>query len=214
MQDYNELTRRPSPAGRPQPLAFIDDTLWVGCWDTSRLYAIDTATWKIRDEAIAPGKPFGLAAQGGTLRVVISLGEAEDRYLYRFVPGTGFDLESKTACPEVTGSHLASDGTNLYLAQLTNRRILVLDTNLSVIREIALPTRCTGLSFDGGIFYIIQADEEFDELALATFDIRVDRPRLEIIAPMPAESRGLARSGGAWWTNQRELNEIVSFSLE
>ena len=99
MQSVRELERQPSPAPRPQPLAFYGKTLWMGSWDTNHLYAIDPHTWRVLEEVAAPGKPYGLAALGAELRVVVSIGEEDDRYLYRFVPGQGFDPESKTACP-------------------------------------------------------------------------------------------------------------------
>ena len=35
MNAINELRRLPSPAPRPQPIAFDGDTLWMGSWDTT-----------------------------------------------------------------------------------------------------------------------------------------------------------------------------------
>ena len=85
------------------------------------------------EEVAAPGKPYGLTVVGNELRVVVSIGEDDDRYLYRFVPGQGFDAESKTACPDFTGSHLASDGTTLYLGPCRHRLLTVcLQTNREV----------------------------------------------------------------------------------
>jgi hypothetical protein len=212
MQNVKKVQRHPAPAGRPQPLAFHDGTLWVGCLDTSRLYAIDTTTWSVLDDVAAPGKPYGIASFGGALLVVISLGEQDDRYFYRFVPGKGFDLESKTACPDLTGSHLASDGSDLYLVQMSNRRLLVLDAVGSVKRAIPLPSSCPGIAFAGGALHVISADEEFDHLQLATLDIGGANAKLSDEADIEPEARGLAYDGRAWWTSLRELGEIVSFA--
>ncbi len=212
MQSVKELNRHPSPGPRPQPLAFHGKTLWVGAWDTDHLYAIDPTTWRVVDEVAAPGKPYGLAAMGDELRAVISIGEDDDRYFYRFVPGQGFDAESKTACPDFTGSHLASDGTTLYLGQMGLKRILAFDANGTVLREIALPTRCAGMGVRGGAFYIISADDEFEKLALGTLDITVSNPEVVPLASMSEQARGLAFDGEAWWTCYREASEIVSFS--
>ncbi len=213
MKSVRELERHVSPGGRPQPLAFHGQTLWVGCWDTSRLYAIDPKTWSVLDEVAAPGKPFGLASFAGALRVVISDGgKDDDRYFYRFVPGQGFDAESKSACPDFTGSHLTSDGDTLYLGQMHEQRILALDASGSVLRAIALPSRCGGFGFASGAFYMISSDEEFENLHLATLDVRLERPALATVAALPAEARGLAFDGTAWWTSHRESNEIVSFT--
>ena len=209
----NERARHTSPGGRPQPIAVHDGTLWVGCWDTSRLYAIDAKTWSVRDEIAAPGQPFGMASFGGALSVVISLGEDDDRYLYRFVPGKGFDLESKTACPDLTGSHLAAEGDTLYLVQATYQRLIEFGKDGSVRREIALPTRCAGLAFAKNASYMISADDEFENLRLATFDIHAEHLEVAPVAAMPDEARGLAFDGTAWWTCHREENEIVSFDI-
>lgn len=208
-----ELERHASPGGRPQPLAFYGERLWVGCLETAHLYAIDPATWSILDEVAAPGKPYGIAAFDGALRVVVSVGADDDRYFYRFMPGRGFDAESKTACPDLSGSHLAADGGNLYLLQIGNQRILRLDSNGSVQREIALPSPCAGIGFGSGVCYAISADEEFEDLNLATLDVELDRPTFTPVAPMPAEARGLAFNGASWWTSHRDANEIVSFAL-
>ena len=184
----------------------------MGCWDDSRLYAIDPRTWAVLDAVVAPGKPFGMAAFGGELRVVIG-DEADDRYFYRFVPGQGFDTESKTACPELTGSHLTSDGSTLYLLQMTNQRILRFDAAGSILGEIALPTRCAGIAFGSSRFYVISTDDEFEQMHLAKLDLQASRPDIEQLAEMPAEARALAFDGAAMWTSLREANEIVSFSI-
>ncbi len=101
MQTTEKLQRRASPATRPQPLAYLDGALWMGSWDTDRIYAIDPGTWEVRKEIEAPGKPYGMTAVGNGLRVVVALGDDDDRYLYRFAPDAGFDLNSKTACPDL-----------------------------------------------------------------------------------------------------------------
>jgi hypothetical protein len=212
MQNVKERERHTSPGPRPQPLAFHGKTLWVGCWDSSHLYAIDTATWSITDEVAAPGKPFGMTAFDGDLRVVLA-DEGDDRYFYRFTPGRGFDMESKAACPDLTGSHVASNGSTLYLLQMGNRRILALDASGSVTREIALPTRCAGIGFGANAFYMISADEEFEQLHLATLDLQASGTDIVPVASMPPEARALAFDGTAWWTSHREENEIVSFAI-
>jgi outer membrane protein assembly factor BamB len=213
MKGIKEVSRHPSPGKRPQPLAYREGTLWMGSWDTDRLYAIDPQTWKVIDETPAPGKPYGLAAFADGLRVVVSIGEEDDRFFYRFVPGRGFDTASKTPCPDFTGSHLASDGATLYLTQMGFRRILAFDANGAVLREIALPTRCGGIGVRDGLFHMISADEEFENLQLATLDVRIGNPRAVPVAGLPSEARALAFDGRAWWTSHREASEIVSFEV-
>lgn len=213
MQNVKERDRHPSPGGRPQPLAFHGNTLWTGSWDTNRLHAIDPQTWRVVDEIAVPGRPYGLAAMGGELRVVVSIGDDDDRYFYRFTPGQGFDSSSKTACPELTGSHLASDGTTLYLAQMTFKKILALDAEGAIVREVALPTRCAGMGFRNHTFHIIACDDEFENLELATLDVESAAPQALPLAGIPFDARSLAFQDGAWWTSHREASEIVSFTM-
>jgi len=214
MQNVIERARHASPGSRPQPLAFLGKTLWMGSWDTDHIYAIDPQTWKVIDEVEAPGKPYGLAAVGDGLRVVVSLGEEDDRYLYHFVPGKGFDAHSKAACPDFTGSALASDGTKLYLAQMGNSRIVELDDKNAIVREIALPSRCGGMAFyPNGTFCIIAADDEWENLQFATLDISLSAPEAVEVAAIPFDARGLAYDGSQWWTSHREASEIVAFTV-
>lgn len=213
MQNVNEMRRYPSPAPRPQPLAFYDGRLWMGSWETDHVYAIDPRSWSVATDLAAPGKPYGIASFGGGLSVVVSIGADDDRYLYRCDPSNGFDSSSKMECPDLTGSHLAADGPSLYLCQQGNRRILALDSRGTILRTIALPTRCAGFGFGpGGVCFMISADEEFDNLTFARFDVRESNPTVEPIATMPPEARSLAFDGTTWWTSLREANEIAAFA--
>jgi hypothetical protein len=214
MQTIKELQRRPSPGPRPQPLALFADKLWIGSWDTNSIYAVDPKSWSVIESIPAPGRPYGIAPIDGELRIVVSDGgEADDRYFYRFIPGKGFDEASKTACPDFTGSHLAARSGTLYLGQMHDRRILALDANYTILREIPLPTRCGGFAFGpDGKLYMIAADEEFERLEFATFDLN-GANKLDVIAPVPFGARGLAADGRAWFTSDREVSQIVSFAV-
>jgi DNA-binding beta-propeller fold protein YncE len=211
MQNVKEQQRHPSPGGRPQPLAFFNGQLWMGSWDTNKLYAIDPTSWSVAAEVDAPGKPFGLATFAGAFYVVVSDDE-DDRYLYRFTPGSGFD--GRTPCPDFTGSHLASNGTSLYLCQQGNQRILEIDAQANVKREIALPARCAGFNFDAsGTAFMITADEEFEQLAFATIDLRESQPAANPVANVPFDVRALVSDGKLWWTSHREASEIIAFTV-
>ncbi|HVN68571.1 MAG TPA: hypothetical protein VMU38_02830 [Candidatus Binatia bacterium] len=214
MKNVTEVQRRPSPGGRPQPLAVYEDRLWVGAWETDHIYAIDTKAWSFEKSVPAPGKPYGIARFGSGLMTVVSLGEDDDRYFYRYDSAGGFDPSSKVACPDFTGSHLAADGSTLYLCQQGKRQILTLDANLAIARTIALPTRCGGFAFGpGGDCYMITADAEFENLEFARFDLRAAEPKPEPIAAVPFDARGLTFDGTAWWTCHREENQIVAFTV-
>ena len=108
---------------------------------------------------------------------------------------------------------VTSDGSTLYLLQMTNQRILRFDAAGSILGEIALPTRCAGIAFGSSRFYVISTDDEFEQMHLAKLDLQASRPDIEQLAEMPAEARALAFDGAAMWTSLREANEIVSFSI-
>lgn len=212
MQTTEKLQRRPSPATHPHPLTYLKGTLWMASRDTDRVYAIDPLSWNVRQDIEAPGKPYGIVAVGDELRVVIAHGD-DDRYLYRLTPDRGFDLDSKTACPDLTGSYLAAAGSTIYLGQMTLRRIVVLKADATVERAIALPTRCAGLSFGpGGRFFMISGDAELEHLQFGTLDVARADPQFESIRPLPDEARSLAYDGSVWWTCLRDANEIASFT--
>src|SRR6185437_2288155 len=105
------------------------------------------------------------------------------------------------------------DAGALYLCQQGKGRILAIDANANVRREILLPTRCAGLGFGtGGALYIISGDEELENLRFATFDLAAEAPQVEALAAIPFDARSLAFDGKNWWTSHREAGEIVSFS--
>lgn len=213
MQNVKEQVRRTSPGSRPQPLAFDGTSLWMGSWDTDHIYQIDPKKGAVLQEIAVPGKPYGLAMLGNELRVVVSIGADDDRYFYRFIPGTGFDLASKTACPDLTGSHLASDGELLYLAQMHYRRILIIRPDGSIRREVPLPSRIGGMGFRSGTMHVISADEEFENLHFATFNPQLEKPTISEVATIPFDARSLAFDGQVWWTSHREASQIVSFTV-
>ncbi len=128
------------------------------------------------------------------------------------MPETGFDLNSKTPCPDLTGSYLACAGSTIYLGQMTLGRIVALNPDATVVRVIPLPTRCAGLSFGpGGRFFMISGDDELEHLQFGRLDITQGTPQFESIRPVSDESRSLAYDGSTWWTCLRDTNEIASF---
>ena len=160
----------------------------------------------------APGGPFGMTMVGDELRVVIGLGENEnDRYIYRFLPGHGFKSD-RIDCPDLTGSHLAFDGDVLFLSQAHYRMILALDARGAVTHEIPLERIPIGMTIAEGMFYLITADREFENLQLAQVDARGETPKARTLAAIPFAARGLAFDGSRFWTCHRDNNEIVAFT--
>lgn len=122
MKNVEELLRLPSPAPRPQSLAFDGETLWMGSLETERLYAIDRLRWTVREEAQAPGKPYGMTVTGDELRVLCGETAEDHRIIRKFIPGHGFRSHDAIACPDDTGSQLGFDGDRLYVSQWYNKR--------------------------------------------------------------------------------------------
>jgi len=213
IETIEEVARRPSPAPRPQSLAFDGEILWMGSLETSRLYAIDPHTWTVREEAQAPGRPIGMVAVGDELRVVSSETEEDHRIIKKFIPGHGFKKEGAIACPEDTGSFLGYDGDLLYVSQFYNRLIISVDDDGHFGTPIPAPHDICGQVIVDGCFYLITTDdEESDEYYLTRVDARNGKVVAEDIARVPFRARALAYDGKRFWTNHREQHEIVAFT--
>lgn len=183
----------------------------MGSLETCRLYALDPRQWTVIEEDNVPGRPYGIAVVGDELRVVCGEGEEDDRVIRRFVPGHGFKSRDTLECPDGTGSQLSYDGTWLYLSQWYNRRILGLDDQGAIVREIELPRGICGQCFLDGAFYTITTDdEESREYFFGKIGQNGDG-RYEDLARVPFAARALAFDGSRFWTNHREANQIVAF---
>ena len=211
MENVAELLRLPSPAPRPQSLAFDGEYLWMGSIETERIYEIDPQKWTVRDEAAAPGKPWGMTALGDELRVLCGEGADDHRFIRRFIPGHGFKSE-RIPCPEDTGSQLGYDGTSLSVSQWYNKKVLTLDEAGKVVRTLASPHGICGQVVVGGVFYLLTTD---DEESHEYFITKIDPAGAvaQDLGRVPFHARALAHDGTKFWTNHRENNEIVAFSL-
>jgi hypothetical protein len=213
MTEIIETARLPAPGPEPLGVAFDGTTLWVASREAHRLYAMDPATWTVRAEAQAPGAPFGITAIGDELAVVVGFGnDDDDRYIYRFVPGDGFK-SGRIQCPDLSGVHLAFDGETLFLSQAHNRRILALDGDGAILREIVLDRVPLGMTIIDEFFYLITGDKQFKNLELTKLDARGETPVLTSLASIPFNARGLTYDGSRFWTGHRDSNEIVAFMM-
>jgi hypothetical protein len=211
VHDIREALRLPSPAPRPQALAFDGEKLWMGSVATNRVYAINPLQWTVIDEENAPGKPWGMTVVGDELRVVCGIGDDDDRVIRRFVPGHGFKMQGAIDCPDATGSQLSYDGTYLYLSQWYNRRLLALDEQGTIVRQIDVPHQICGQCYVGGEFYLVTTDDEETDDYFLTRVLANGAVRSEDIARLPFAARSLAYYGSRFWTSHREANQIVAF---
>lgn len=206
--------RRPSPAKTPQALAWHDGLLWMGSRDLRRVYAIDVATWAVREEMEAPGIPWAAVSDRESLWFTLGEGLDDDRYLRRFVPGRGFSESERIACPELTGSYLSHDGEHLYLSQWYKHRVLKLDWNGNILRTFDVGAEICGHTFVDGMIYVLRGTEQGNEdWRIARFDPYDENSRVEDLATVPFQTRSLAFDGEHFWSNHRAADAIVSFAL-
>jgi hypothetical protein len=212
VETVTEVLRLPSPAPKPQSLAFDGTTLWMGSRETRRLYAIDRSTWVARDEANAPGVPWGMTVVGDELRVICGEGEDDNRVVRRFVPGHGFKTSGAIPCPDDTGSQLGFDGDRLYVSQWYARRIVALAGNGAAGTVVEVPHGICGQVVVDGRFYLVTTDdEENGEYWLTRVDARGATPVCDDLAVIPFPARALTFDGEHFWTNHREADQIVAF---
>jgi hypothetical protein len=213
MENVTEILRLPSPAPKPQSLAFDGQLLWMGSIATNRLYALRPSQWTVVEESAAPGKPYGLAVVGDELRVICSETPDDHRMVRRFVPGHGFKTQGAFACPEDTGSQLGYDGDLLYISQWYNHRVVGVDEKGNVVTQFTVPHGICGQVVVEGRFYLITTDDEDTEgYWLTRVDARNGSPKSEDLLRIPFAARALAFDGSKFWTNHRERDEIVAFA--
>ena len=209
-----ERERRSAPAPTPQALAWHNESLWMGSRDLRRVYRIDVKSWTVSEESVAPGIPWAAVSTGDGLRFTLGEGADDDRYIRRYMVGRGFAGDEKIACPEFTGSYLSYDGSKLYLSQWYKYRILELDSDGTVRREIPIGAEICGHVFVDGLIYVLRGTEQGNEdWRIARLNPREATPQIEDLARVPFQSRSLTFDGQHFWTNHRVANETVSFDL-
>jgi hypothetical protein len=211
----NELARIASPAPRPQSLAFDGTNLWVGSWETGIVYGIDAERGRVFEEVAAPGKPVGSTVMGDELRFVVSEnGDADNRVIRRFVPGSGFASSIAIPCPEDTGSFLAFDGTRLWLSQRYDKRVLVLDEDYESERAVPIGEEILGIAWAGTRLYLsLWLGRERGGNRLAYVDAAFAHPEVVYVGQLPFVGVSLAFAGDRLWTNDFKRDEIVALAL-
>ncbi len=213
LDQIEEFLRLPAPGPRVQPVVYDGEHVWLGSWETLRLYEMDPDKWTVLSESPTPGRMYGGTVIGDELRFVVGKGDDDDRYVCRFIPGHGFKNTECFAAPEFTGSQLAFDGDTLFLSQAGNKRILALDSSGKIIHEIPLSRHPVGLTVVDGCFYLLTGDDELDEIRLTKVDARNGHPVETDMAAVPFGARSLAFDGKHFWTCHRDNNEVVAFTV-
>ena len=209
-----ERKRLLSPATTPQALTWDGKMLWMGSRDLRRVYQIDREKWTVGEEREAPGIPWAAVSAGNALWFTLWEGPDDDRYIRRYVVGQGFSETERIACPDFTGSYLSYDGEHLHLSQWYKHRILKLDEKGKILREIAVGAEICGHVFVDGVIYVLRGTEQGEgDWRIARLDPREETPRIDELARIPFQCRSLAFDGESFWTNHREADRTVSFTL-
>ena len=226
--------RLKSPAVAPQALAWDGKQLWVSSRDTGFLYRLNADGSEIAAEIDPPGVIWAAVQTNGAMHCTIGKGLNDDRYVYRYENGKGF--EKLFACPDFTGSYLSYDGSNIYLSQWYQQRILKLDHGGKITARIDIGAEICGHAFANGALYVLRGTENVprpqyaegpltpaqfksgakegqEQWWIAKVDPRHKNGEIEDIAVVPFAARSLTFDGKNFWSNHRAANETVSFSI-
>jgi hypothetical protein len=212
MREVDKIQRHPSPMVTPQALAWDGKRLWLSSRDRGTLAQVDLEGWKMVEEIDPPGVVWAAAAGHDGWRFTIGKGLNDDRYVYSYAAEAGF--AKLFACPDFTGSYLSYDGEHFYLSQWYKERILQMDRQGTVLREIKVGAEICGHTFVDSFIYVLRGREKPEESwRIARLDPREETPEVEDLATVPFAARSLAFDGRKFWSNHRAANEVVSFSL-
>ncbi len=211
MQTIVEIDRLVSISPLPHSVATDGQTAWIASRATRRIDVMDTKTWCKTGEIEPPGMPWGMNYGAGALVMTCGEGDDDNRRIRRYVPGSGF-LKGTIDCPDDTGSHLALYGDRLLLAQWYNKVLLLLDDAGAVKRTYAVPHGVAGLAVIGEVAYALGTDDEdAGEYWITAVDLKSGA--CGDLSTVPFHARGLSWDGSRFWTNFREADRTVVFTL-
>lgn len=207
-----ERRRDRTPMSEPQGLALRDGGYWISFRGVPTLYALDSATWSLREITPLTGTAWGLTAVGDGVVAVCGRAPEDARSIHRF-DADGRETAAPAACPAETGSYLAFDGHDLYLSQWYERRIFRVRDG--TFEQVAQSPRgvCGIAAVDGRLAVLNTADEETTDYYLTFLDPNRPGAAPIDVARVPFAARSLIRTGNGYLTNHRERGEIVTFDV-
>jgi hypothetical protein len=206
-----EVERYAATSPEPHSIGLDRTRAYVASRATRKIDIIDRASWKKVGELDPPGMPWGMTFSGGAL--VMTCGETDEDYrrIRRYVPDEGW-AKSFVGCPDDTGSHLALYGGRVLLGQWYNQKLLLIDHGGAVSRSYDTPHGVAGVAIVGEIAVVLGTDEEeHGEYYISRIDL--SNGASEDIATVPFRGRGLAFDGSRFWSNHREADGVVVFTL-
>lgn len=150
-------------------------------------------------------------------RFTIGEGVDDDRYIYRYTAADGF--KKLFACSDFAGSYLSYDGEHYYFSQWYKGDIHQVTDSGEILRTINVGAEICGHTFARGELYVIRGQEnknqpgKSEEWRIARVDLREQTAQPQDLATVPFESRSLTFDGENFWSNHRQANEVVSFSI-
>jgi hypothetical protein len=217
MQTIIERQRRASPFPKPQGLCVDGQTLWVSSRATRLLYSLDRSTFAVTWQTAVPDgtTPWGMTKAGEDLFVVCGtdVSEVDDRVIRRVRPGKGFDPEFRWPCPEGIGSHLSHTGNSLVLSQWYAQKLVVFDRSGKPVQSYNTGRCVVGHCFANGVFYLVTIEGEGGDEKYWLTRLDPATKRTEDLASIGFAARALAFDGTHFWSNHREADEIVCFSV-
>jgi hypothetical protein len=207
-----EVRRLPAPANLPQGLACGPGRLWLSSRAKNAVYELDPERWTVLREYESPGTTYGLTVRDSDLRAVVGE-EDDDRYLRRFIPGQGFDAE-RTACPDDTGSYLGYSDGQLYLTQWYKQKLLFIDDRAHVSKTFDAPHQICGCTVANRSVYLLTTDdEETYDYFITRVDVGGPSVTAVDVAHVPFHGRSLGWDGEKFWTNLREADQVIAFTI-
>jgi hypothetical protein len=212
-----ELARKPAHEPEPHSVASDGTRLWIGSRATKRIALLDPATWNTIDMIDPPGTPWGMTYGDGALVMTCgeSTGQSDDdtRRIRRYVPGRGFD-GGYLQVPDDTGSHLALFDGRILLGQWYRRRLLLLDAGGAILDTYDVPHQIAGVVVrDADAYLLTTDDEEHGSYWITRVALRDRSMPASDIALVPFRARSLAWDGERFWTNHREADQTVAFTI-
>jgi len=206
-----ELERFVSVSPEPHAVAVRGRDVWISSRATRRIDVMERNGWQKTGEIEPPGMPWGMNFGGGTIVMTCGEGPDDDRRVHRYVPAEGFD-DSVIVCPDDTGSHLALYGGRVLLGQWYNKRLLLLNDDGTVAHTWSTPHEICGVAVINDMALLLGTDdEETEDYFISRLDLRSGMA--SDLARVPFRARGLAWDGSRFWTNHREADRTVTFTI-